>query len=546
MKLSEYLPKKNRKLLLIAGAVVLFIIVVLAAVPLFVNVDRFRPQVEAQLKSALGRDVKIGKLGLSAFGGHVTAEDVAIADDPAFSQGPFITTKSVAVEASVMKLLTGGGLQVSSITLLEPQVTLIHDPTGKWNFSSLGATAAPGAKPSSAPNVSVGELKIKDGQINVVRMGARKKMGTYTDVNVTAKNVSLTSRMSFTVSAKTPGNGELHVEGTAGPLDRGDAAKTPLDAKVELKHVDLAATGFIDPSSGLAGIVDYTGTVKSDGVKAHSEGKANVSRLKLVRAGQPAKAPVAVEYATDVDLDKHTGTFTKGLIHTGKGIARLGGVYDLKPDTPTVRLKLTGQNLPVGDIEGLLPAVGVVLPPGSSLQGGVATANLDLLGPVDRLVTTGSVNVVNTRLAGFNLGGAIKSMAAPQTGSNTDIQLMSCKLRVAPDGVRTDDLTLIMPALGTATGSGTIAANNALSYKLNIRLSANSPLTALAQLGSFARKGNTLPLTVTGTTAHPVIVPDIGGLITNPFGFGQQPQPGQQGQGGITGALGGLFGKKKK
>jgi len=534
----------NRKVLIIAGIVVLFVIVVLALVPVFVNVDRFRPQVEAQLKAALGRDVKIGKLTLSAFAGHVSAEDVSISDDPAFSKQPFLTTKSVAVEASVMTLLSGGGLQVSSITLEKPQVTLIHDPGGKWNFSSLGATGVPGAKKASAPNVAVGELRIKDGQINVVRLGARKKMGTYSDVNVTAKNVSLVSRMSFTVAAKSPGNGEMHVEGTAGPLDRGDAAKTPLDAKVELKHVDLAATGLIDPSSGLAGIVDYTGTVKSDGEKAHSEGKANVSRMKLVRNGQPAKSPVAVEYATDLDLEKQTGAFTKGLIHTGKSIARLAGTYDLKPDTPTVRLKLTGQNLPVSDVEGLLPAVGVVLPPGSSLQGGVATANLDLAGPVDRLVTTGSVNVTNTRLAGFNIGSKIKSMVSPQTGSNTDIQLMSCKLRVAPDGVRTDDLTLIMPSLGTATGAGTIAPNNALSYKLKVKLSPNSPLAALAQLGSLG-SGGVLPLTVTGTTTNPVIVPDIGGMLKHPFGIGQQAQPGQQGQ-GITGALGGLFGKKKK
>ncbi|MBI2679011.1 MAG: AsmA family protein [Candidatus Koribacter versatilis] len=533
---------QNRKLI-ISGAVVLVVIVLFAVVPLFVNVDRFRPEVEAQLKRALGRDVKIGRLSLSAFAGHVTAENLSISDDPAYSKEPFVTAKSVAVEASILSLLTGGGLQVSSITLVEPQVTLIHNPAGKWNFSSLGATGGAAAKrPSAAPNVSVGELKIKNGTIHVVRAGSRRRVGTYTGVNLTAKNVSLTSKMSFTVEAKTPGNGELHVEGAAGPLDRADAAKTPLNASVELKHVDLAATGFIDPSSGLAGVVDYTGSVKSDGEKAASEGKANVSKLRVVRGGQPAKAPVGLEYATEVDLERQTGEITKGLIHTGKSVTRLGGTYDLKPDTPAVRMKLTGQNLPVSDIEGLLPAVGVVLPPGSSLQGGVANANLDLDGPVDRLVTTGTVNVNNTRLANFNLGSAIKSMVSAQTGNNTDIQLMACKLRVAPDGVRTDDMNLIMPTLGTATGAGTIAANNALNYKLNVKLAPNSPLAALAQLGSLGR-GGTLPLTVTGTTAHPVIIPDIGGLLKNPLGIGQQ---GQQGQSGIGDAIGGLFGKKKK
>jgi len=381
----------KRKPLVILAIVVVVLIALVAALPLLVNVDRFRPQIEAQLISALGREVKIGKLALSAFAGHVVASDLVIADDPAFGRDPFVTAKEIEVNASILPLLTGGGLQVSSITLVEPQVTLIHRPDGKWNFSSLGgASEAPAGKKKAPPNMSVGELKIKDGRINVVRLGARKKApSTYTDVQVTAKNVSLTSKMPFEVSARTPGNGELRAEGTAGALDREDAAKTPVDARLTLKNFDLAATGFIDSSSGLGGVVDFDGTVKSDGEKAHSEGKATVERLRVVRSGQPARSPVTLEYATELDLERQAGEVTKGVIRTGKSTARLGGTYDIKPETPTVRMKLTGQNLPVDDVQGLLPAVGVVLPPGSSLQGGTANANLDLIGPVDRLVTTG-------------------------------------------------------------------------------------------------------------------------------------------------------------
>lgn len=534
----------KRKPLVILAAVVVVILIILAALPLLINVDRFRPQLESQLSSALGRDVHIGKLSLSAFAGHVTASELSISDDPAFSRDPFITAKELEVNASLMPLLTGR-LQVSSVTLVEPVVTLIHSPQGKWNFSSLGNTAEPGAKkkPSSAPNVSVGELNIKDGRITVIRQARGKKAPSlYTDVAVTAKNVSMTSKMPFEVSATTPGNGRLSVEGTVGALNREDAAKTPLDAKIKLEHVDLASTGFLDPSSGIAGKIDYEGTVQSDGEQAHSEGQATVTGLRAVRAGQPAKSPVTVDYATDLDLDRQAGSFTKGNIRTGKTAAHLAGTYDIKPETPTVRLKLTGQNMPIDDVQGLLPAVGVILPPGSSLQGGTANANLDLLGPIDRLVTTGTVNVNNTRLANFNLGSKIKGMVSPNTGNNTDIQLMACKLRVAPDGVRTDDLNLVMPMLGTATGSGTISANNALNYKLNVKLAPNSPLAALTNLNPLtAARGGALPLTVTGTTSAPIIIPDVAGMM-NPFATGQQ---GDQ-QGGVGGFLGGIFGKKKK
>ena len=544
----------KRKPLIILGVVVGVVVLLFAIVPMLINVDQFRPQVEAQLKAALGRDVKIGKLSMSAFAGHVTAENLTIADDPAFSKDPFVTAKAIEISASVLPILMGKGLEVSSVTLDEPQVTLIHAPNGKWNFSSLGskdATAKSGSS-SSVPNVSIGEVAIKKGTINVGR-GRGSKVRSYTDVNVTAKDVSMISKMPFTVDAKTPGGGDMHVEGTAGALNREDAAKTPLDAKVELKHVDLASTGFLDPNAGIAGTVDYDGTVKSDGDKAHSEGKATVKGVKLVRGGAPAKMPVGLEYATDLDLNRQEGEMRKGMIHAGNTTANLGGTYDLKGETPAVHLKLTGQNMPVNEIQGLLPAVGVILPPGSSLQGGSANANLALDGPVDRMVTTGTVNVNNTRLANFNLGSKIQAPAAlagVKTGDNTDIQLMSCKLRVAPDGINTQDLNLIMPSLGTATGSGTISPSNALHYDLTVKLAQGSPLLALTNLTSLGRSsGGTIPMTITGTTSNPVILPNIKGMM-NPLGGllggGNQQQNGQQQNNNPLGGLGGLFGKKKK
>src|ERR1041384_5166264 len=144
---------------------------------LLVNVDRFRPQLESQLSSALGREVKIGKLTLSAFAGHVTATDLSISDDPAFSRDAFVTAKEIEISASLMPLLTGGGLKVSSITLVEPVVTLIHSPQGKWNFSSLGTTSETKKKGggSAASAISVGELNVKDGRINVIRQVRGKK-----------------------------------------------------------------------------------------------------------------------------------------------------------------------------------------------------------------------------------------------------------------------------------------------------------------------------------------------------------------------------------
>jgi len=53
----------------------------LVAVPLFINVDSFRPDLEKKLSAALNRQVHIGKLDASLLSGGASATDITIADD---------------------------------------------------------------------------------------------------------------------------------------------------------------------------------------------------------------------------------------------------------------------------------------------------------------------------------------------------------------------------------------------------------------------------------------------------------------------------------
>ena len=85
---------KNR-LLLPVLIVLGVIVVIIVLIPLLVNVDRFRPTIQAQLQSSLGRQVTIGGLSLSLLAGGVTAENIAISDDPAFNRGPFLKAKKL-------------------------------------------------------------------------------------------------------------------------------------------------------------------------------------------------------------------------------------------------------------------------------------------------------------------------------------------------------------------------------------------------------------------------------------------------------------------
>ncbi len=130
------------------SAIVLGVLIVIGLIlPRLVNVNSFRPKLESELTAALGRQVKVGNLSLSIFSGSVSADNISIADDPAFSKEPFVTAKSFKAGVEVMPLIFSKTLHITGITLEEPQITLLRGPGGTWNFSSIGgSSAAPAAR----------------------------------------------------------------------------------------------------------------------------------------------------------------------------------------------------------------------------------------------------------------------------------------------------------------------------------------------------------------------------------------------------------------
>src|SRR5271154_1550826 len=89
----------------IIGIVVIVLIVIVIALPFLIDVNTFRPRIEAELSTTLGRQVTVGNLHLSILSGSVSADDLVIADDPAFSKDPFIRAKTLKVGVEIMPLI---------------------------------------------------------------------------------------------------------------------------------------------------------------------------------------------------------------------------------------------------------------------------------------------------------------------------------------------------------------------------------------------------------------------------------------------------------
>lgn len=532
-----------KKIWIVLGSILALIIIVVVAIPFLVDAEKFRPMVESKAKEALGRQVTIGTMQISLLKGGVVIDNVSVADDPAFSNQPFLTAKSLTVGVEMMPLIFSRDVRVTSVQLDEPQINLTHNAAGKWNFATLGANAPHDNKaPASNQNVSIQDLRIAHGRITVDQATKRR---TYDDVNVRLQNFSDKTAFPFSVDAKTPGGGSLSVEGEAGPMAKGDVTATPMHGTIKVEGLDLAASGFVDPSTGLAGIVDYDGTVKSDGKNLHSEGKISAKNLKLVKGGQPAHQVIHVDYASDLNLETKKGTLTRGDISAGNSNnpAHLTGNIDTHGETPVLNAVLKATNMPIDTVEGLLPAIGVVLPQGSQLQGGTVNTNLNIQGPIDRLVTSGPIDIANAKLTGFNLkskASGIGALAGIPSGSDMIIQALNSKLRVAPEGIQANALQLIVPGVGTITGDGTISASNALNFKMKAKLAnGGGAVGQLANLTNLGQAKGEIPFMIQGTTQNPIFLPDVAGMVGNSI---KVPVQGTQ---GITNVLGGLFGKKK-
>src|SRR5271170_2028413 len=121
----------------IIAIVVGVLIVLVLVVPFLIPVNQFRPTIEQKASAALGRKVEVGNLSLSLFSGALEADNLSISDDPKFSSAPFLTAKSVKVGVELMPLIFSKTLNVTDVTIDSPQVSLIRNPGGEWNYSSF-------------------------------------------------------------------------------------------------------------------------------------------------------------------------------------------------------------------------------------------------------------------------------------------------------------------------------------------------------------------------------------------------------------------------
>jgi AsmA protein len=245
---------------IIVGCLVVVIIAALLLIPLFVDVQKYKPLLESKVTEATGRPFSVGddlRLSLFPWAG-VSFSDLRLGNPAGFTEKEFVTVKSFEVRIKLLPLLSKD-IQIKRFILNAPHIVLIKDKNGRtnWEQPKQPSKETPPKKEEKTPTegkggldlpikaLTVGNLAVNNGSLIWIdhTSDARKKVS---DINLTLQDVSMERPVKMTFSALMDQK-PLSMEGTIGPLGQGFKAQTiPVDLSLNaLKQLALRLKGSL-------------------------------------------------------------------------------------------------------------------------------------------------------------------------------------------------------------------------------------------------------------------------------------------------------------
>lgn len=243
-----------RKVLLAAGGVIGVIILIVVALIgyAYFNLNSIiasqRTRLLARASDAVGRPIEANEIK-ATLGRGVAIEitGVKLADDPAFSQLPFVQADEVLLKVEFLPLLSKE-LKITELVLRQPQIRIIRGPAGAMNVSTiatksgekkppkagggswwggggLGSGNAGGA--SGAGAVSIRTFTIEDGRVLYLDQQTATAPVAINAINLKIDNFSLASPFDIALDLAAFGEHKnVELSGTAGPIMQNGAIDT--------------------------------------------------------------------------------------------------------------------------------------------------------------------------------------------------------------------------------------------------------------------------------------------------------------------------------
>jgi uncharacterized protein involved in outer membrane biogenesis len=129
--------------------------------PVFLNPDRYRPEVISYFEKNTGKKVEIQRLSLTFFPKVTVHIDGFGVKSPPLFPPSYIVKVARADAVLDFWALLHRKVDIRSLVLQDPEINLVSDPDGPWNFENPGAKNTP----STSPFGVVSRVEIKRGQL---------------------------------------------------------------------------------------------------------------------------------------------------------------------------------------------------------------------------------------------------------------------------------------------------------------------------------------------------------------------------------------------
>jgi AsmA-like C-terminal region/AsmA family len=174
--------------------VVLVLVAVLLVLPLFINVDRYRPEIVSEIERQTGRRAEMGGLSVRFLPKiSVVVKNFALGNPPGFPTGNFVTAAKVSANLEIGPLLHRQ-LVVESVDVENPDITLLSKGE-QWNYATPAANSVRNASYSIPLQTTVGEIVISGAHVTLAHVLSSGEVTPAaleaTDVRIDLKPVNL-------------------------------------------------------------------------------------------------------------------------------------------------------------------------------------------------------------------------------------------------------------------------------------------------------------------------------------------------------------------
>jgi uncharacterized protein involved in outer membrane biogenesis len=537
----------------ILGCIFLAVFLLALIVPYFLDVDRYKGTIAAEIEEATGRTVTIGALRARLVpSAGFTVDNFALGNPAGFGEGNFLTAESIRGSLALGPLLRRE-FQLTSVEIVAPHLYLLEDDRGRVNYE-LEAPKKPGQKKSApGPTVVIDSIQVTGAKLTMARVtGSKKKIVPVLrakDLSVTLEDVALDAKRLKEWKADMGLRGvtlELAgfkppVEFRSGSLELRNGA---IDSKFELRAGEIArADGTLKVKDVEKGMVTFdlktplldmdqftAASVKSEKAPATGGGggrKGDLLAQGRISAERIRWAPYEATAATAevrVYGDRMEVWPIKAAVYGG--VVQISSRVDLRqsPERFSANVQLT--DLDVGKLMAASPET-------RGKMTGTGKLNLQVFGALgdnvlNSLSGTGNIEVRDGRFPGFSFG-ALGSLARVQQflslgqgggGASNELTytLITGDMNIGNGRVNSNRIHLDSPS-GTVDLRGSLGFDETLAYEGQANLARGaagsaSPTDAVIGIFSKVTKQNvtnlSIPFSIAGTFSNPKVGPGRG------------------------------------